>query len=326
MSSSDAGVVNAGVTSKATLQAEQPSKLSKGKDTRITKDSASVEDCLALLEDILSKVGERYTEMADTFSSFNDDELPRRLPSRREVDHAIKLEPGVKPPAKAAYRMALPELEELQRQLKDLLDAGFIRPSKAPYGAPVLFQRKSDESLRLCIDYRALNKITVKNKYPVPLVADLFDQLGGAKLFTKLDLRSGYYEVRIAEGDEEKTACVTRYGAYKFLVMPFGLTNAPATFCTLMNKLFYPYLDRFVVVYLDDIVVYSNTLEEHVEHLRTIFQVLWENQLYVKREKCSFAKEEVHFLGIGSAEDNLHGPTESAGDLRVGGAHDGVRL
>nr|CAD1829916.1 unnamed protein product [Ananas comosus var. bracteatus] len=240
------------------------------------------------------------------FEDVMPQELPKRLPPRREVDHAIELEPGAKPPAKAPYRMAPPELEELQHQLKDLLDAGFIRPSKAPYGAPVLFQRKSDGSLRLCIDYRALNKVTVKSKYPIPLVADLFDQLGGAKFFTKLDLRSGYYQVRIAEDDEKKTACVTRYGAYEFLVMPFGLTNAPATFCTLMNKLFHPYLDRFVVVYLDDIVVYSNTLEEHVEHLRTIFQVLRENQLYVKREKCSFAKEEVHFLGHWIGRGQLH--------------------
>lgn len=161
----------------------------------------------------------------------------------------------------------------------------------------MLFQKKHDGSLRLCIDYRALNKVTIKNKYPIPLIADLFDQLGGAKFFSKLDLRPGYYQVRIAEGDEAKTTCVTRYGAFEFLVMPFSLTNALATFCTLMNKLFHPYLDKFVVVYLDDIVVYSDTLEEHVNHLRKVFQVLRENELYVKREKCDFAKEEVIFLG-----------------------------
>ncbi|KAL9259804.1 RNA-directed DNA polymerase-like protein [Drosera capensis] len=190
-------------------------------------------------------------------------ELLKKLPPRREVDHKIELEPGTRPPAKAPYRMASTELEELRKQLKELLDAGFIQPSKAPYGAPVLFQRKKDGSLRLCIDYRALNKVTVNNKYPIPLIANLFDQLGGAKYFTKLDLRSGYYQVRIAEGDEAKTTCVTRYGSYEFLVMPFGLTNAPATFCTLMNNIFHAFLDKFVVVYLDDIVIYSATLEEH---------------------------------------------------------------
>nr|CAD1829975.1 unnamed protein product [Ananas comosus var. bracteatus] len=151
-------------------------------------------------------------EIGTVLANFQDvmpKELPKQLPPRREVDHAIELEPGAKSPAKAPYRMAPPELEELQKQLKELLDAGFIRPSKAPYGAPVLFQRKSDGSLLLCIDYRALNKVTIKNKYPIPLVADLFDQLGGAKYFTKLDYRFGYYQVRIAEGDEEKTTCVT---------------------------------------------------------------------------------------------------------------------
>ncbi|XP_020082254.1 uncharacterized protein LOC109705882 [Ananas comosus] len=226
-------------------------------------------------------------EIGAVLADFQDvmpKELPKQLPPRREKRH-------IEWP-RQSWR-----LEELQKQLKELLNAGFIRPSKAPYGAPFLFQRKSDGSLRLCIDYKALNKVTVKNKYPIPLVVDLFNQLGGAKYFTKLDLHSGYYQVRIAEGDNEKTTCVTRYGAYEFLAMPFGLTNVPATFCTLMNKLFHPYLDRFVVVYRDDIVVYSNTLEEHIENLRTVFQVLKENQLFIKKEKCIFAKEEVHFLG-----------------------------
>ncbi|KAL9269125.1 Retrovirus-related Pol polyprotein from transposon 297-like protein [Drosera capensis] len=224
-------------------------------------------------------------------------ELPKKLSPRREVDHKIELEPGTRPPARPPYRMAPTELEELRKQLRNLLDAGFIRPSKAPYGAPVLFQKKKDGSLRLCIDYRALNKLTVKNKYLIPLISDLFDQLGGARYFTKLDLHSGYYRVKIAEGDEVKTTCVTRYGSFEFLVMPFGLTNAPATFYTLMNNIFHPYLDKFVVVYLDDIVIYSATLEEHVDHLRILFKVLASNELYVKKEKCSFARQEVNFLG-----------------------------
>ncbi|KAL0545732.1 hypothetical protein IC582_015623 [Cucumis melo] len=213
------------------------------------------------------------------------------------IDHEIELVPEAKSPAKNAYRMAPPELAELRKQLDELLNAGFIRPEKAPYGAPVLFQKKKDGSLRLCIDYHALNKLTVRNKYPLPIITDLFDRLHGAKYFSKLDLRSGYYQVRIAEGDEPKTTCVTRYGAFEFLIMPFGLTNAPSTFCTLMNQVFYEYLDKFVVVYLDDIVVYSTTMEEHRDHLQKVFQKLKENQLYVKREKCSFAQERINFLG-----------------------------
>lgn len=140
----------------------------------------------------------------------------------------------------------------------------------------------------MCVDYRAPNKITIKNRYPIPLIADLFDRLGGAKVYTNMDLQKGSYQVRIAEGDEPKTACITRYGLFEWLVMPFGLTNAPAIFCTLMNKIFQPYLDRFMVVYLDDIVIYSNSLEEHADHLRTVFQVLRENELYVRRKNaCS---------------------------------------
>ncbi|XP_019058307.1 PREDICTED: uncharacterized protein LOC104816062 [Tarenaya hassleriana] len=231
------------------------------------------------------------------FADVMPEELPKKLPPRRGIDHAIELIPGAKPPAMPPYRMAPPELAELKRQLEDLLEAGYIQPSKAPYGAPVLFQKKKDGSLRMCIDYRALNKVTVKNKYPIPLIADLFDQLKDARVFSKLDLRSGYYQVRIAEGDEPKTACTTRYGSFEFKVMPFGLTNAPATFCTMMNQLFHEYLDKFVVVYLDDIVVYSRNLSEHVGHLRTVLSVLRDNELYVKLEKCSFAQQEVEFLG-----------------------------
>ncbi|KAE8729756.1 cytochrome P450 78A7-like [Hibiscus syriacus] len=224
-------------------------------------------------------------------------ELPNKLPPRREVDHKIELEPGTKPPALAPYRMAPPELEELRRELKELVDMGIIRHSKAPYGEPVLFQKKHDGSLRMCVDYRALNKVTIKNHYPIPLITNLFDRLGGAKVYTKMDFQKGYYQVRIAEGDEPKTTCITRYRSYEWLVMPFGLTNAPATFCMLMNKLFQPYLDQFMVVYLDDIVVYSNSMEEHIDHLRIVFKILRENELYVKKKKCTFATEEVHFLG-----------------------------
>ncbi|KAK8658467.1 hypothetical protein V6N13_036673 [Hibiscus sabdariffa] len=225
------------------------------------------------------------------------DQLPYGLPPRRSVDHEIELLPGSKPHARCPYRMSPPELAELRKQLDELLQSGFIRPSKAPFGAPVLFQKKHDGSLRLCIDYRALNKVMVRNKYPIPLIADLFDQLCKAKYFTKLDLRSGYHQVRIAKGDEPKTTCVTRYGAFEFLVMPFGLTNAPATFCTLMNQVFHDFLDKFVVIYLDDIMIYSTSLREHEEHLRLVMERLRQNQLFVKMEKCEFAQKQVRFLG-----------------------------
>ncbi|KAL0378357.1 UNVERIFIED_CONTAM: RNA-directed DNA polymerase [Sesamum radiatum] len=147
----------------------------------------------------------------------------------------------------------------------------------------------------MCCDYRALNKISVKNKYPIPLVADCFDRLNQVKYFTKIDLRSGYWQVRIKEGDEAKTTVVTRYGAFEFLVMPFGLTNAPATFSTLMNLVLHGFLDEFVVVYLDDIVIYNGTLAEHVEHLRQVLTRLREHELYAKVSKCSFAQDLVNY-------------------------------
>ncbi len=225
------------------------------------------------------------------------DELLEDLPPRRRVDHAIEVIPGVEPPAKAPYRMSHEELKELKVQLEELLAKGYIKPSKSPYGAPVLFVHKKDGTLRMCVDYRALNKATMKNRYPLPRIDDLFDRLLGAKVFSRINLRSRYYQIRIAEGDEEKTACRTRYGSYELLVMPFGLTNAPATFCTLMNDIFCEWLDDFVVVYIDDILIYSGSLEEHAEHLRKVFQRLRENKLYAKLEKCEFGVTEVDFLG-----------------------------
>jgi hypothetical protein len=151
--------------------------------------------------------------------------------------------------------------------------------------------------LKMCVDYRALNKVMVKNWYPLLRIDDFFDQLLGAKVFSKIDLRSGYYQIRVAERDEEKTAYRTKYGSYEFLVMPFGLTNTPATFCTLMNDIFWEWLDDFVVVYIDDILIYSGSLEDHVEHLRKVFQRLRENKLYAKLEKCEFGVMEMDFFG-----------------------------
>jgi hypothetical protein len=224
----------------------------------------------------------------EEFPDVMPDKLLENLPPRRCVDHAIEVMPGVEPPAKAPYRMSHEELKELKVQLEKLLTKGYIKPSKSPYGAPVLFVHKKDGTLRMCVDYRALNKVTVKNWYPLPRIDDLFDRFSRAKVFSRIDLCSGYYQIRIKEGDEEKTACHTRYGSYEFLVMPFGLTNAPVTFCTLMNDIFREWLDDFVIVYIDDILIYSSSMEEHAEHLRKVFQKLRENKLYVKLEKCEF--------------------------------------
>jgi hypothetical protein len=182
-------------------------------------------------------------------------------------------------------------------QLKELLDLGLIRPSVLPWGAPVIFIRKKDRSWRLCIDYRQLNKATIKNQYPLPRIDDLFDQMKGATVFSKIDLRSGYHQLRIKEDDIPKTAFKTRLGHYEFTVLPFGLTNAPGVFMSLMNGVFREYLDKFVQVFIDDILIYSRTTEEHDEHLRLVLQCLREHKLYGKLSKCSFYQSRIHYLG-----------------------------
>ena len=166
------------------------------------------------------------------------------------------------------------------------MSKGFVRPSTSPWGAPVLFVKKKDGSLRLCIDYRELNKVTIRNKYPLPRIDDLFDQLQGARVFLKIDLRSGYHQLKIRSEDVPKTTFKTRYGHYEFLVMPFGLTNAPVVFMDLMNRIFQPYLDQFVIVFIDDILIYSGSKENHEEHLRVVLHILRENKLYGKFSKC----------------------------------------
>ena len=177
------------------------------------------------------------------------------------------------------------------------MDKGFIRPSVSPWGASVLFVKKKDGTLRMSIDYRQINKVTVKNKYPLPRIEDLFDQLRGASVFSKIDLRSGYYQLRVKEIDVLKTAFRTHYSHCEFLLTPFRLTNAPAAFMDFMNRVFHPYLDPFVVVFIDDILVYSKDAQEHEHHLRIVLQILRENQLFAKLSKCDFWFKEVSFLG-----------------------------
>ncbi|GJS23098.1 putative reverse transcriptase domain-containing protein [Tanacetum coccineum] len=245
-------------------------------------------------------------EFADVFP----DELPG-LPPAREIEFGIELIPGAEPISKAPYRMAPVELKELKEQLQEMLENGFIRPSVSPWGAPVLFVKKKDGSMRLCIDYRELNRITIHNRYPLPRIDDLFDQLQGAKYFSKIDLRSGYHQLRVREQDISKTAFRTRYGHYEFLVMPFGLTNAPAVFMDLMNRIFHEYLDKFVIVFIDDILVYSKSEEEHEQHLRIVLEILRQKKLYAKFSKCEFWLQQVAFLGhIVSADGIIMDPSK----------------
>ena len=219
------------------------------------------------------------------------------LPPDRAIEFVIELIPGTEPISIPLYRMVLAELKELKVQLEELLSKGFIRPSTSPWGAPVLFVKKKDGSLRLFIDYRQLNRAIIRNQYPLPIIDELFDQLHGSRVYSKIDLRSGYHQLRVRENDVSKTAFRTRYGHYEFLMMPFGLTNASAVFMDLMNRVFSPYLDKFVIVFIDDILVYSGSLEEHAEHLRTVLQILRERQLYSKFSKCQFWLDKVAFLG-----------------------------
>ncbi|KAJ4973800.1 hypothetical protein NE237_006974 [Protea cynaroides] len=227
----------------------------------------------------------------DVFS----EELPG-LPPDQATEFVIDLIPRAAHVSKAPYRMAPTELKELKVQLQELLDKGYIRPSISPWGAPVLFVKKKDGSVRLCIDYRELNKLTIKNRYPLPRIDDLFDQLQGARVFSKIDLRSGYHQLKIKEGDIPKTAFRTRYGHYEFLVMSFGLTNAPATFMELMNRVFQDMLDTSVIVFIDDILVYSKDKETHIKNLNATLQRLRKEKLYAKFSKCEFWLSEVTFL------------------------------
>nr|AAN04909.1 Putative polyprotein [Oryza sativa Japonica Group] len=231
-------------------------------------------------------------EFGDVFP----EELPG-MPPKREIEFRIDLAPGTTPLYKRPYRMAANELAEVKKQLEELKEKGYIRLSTFPWGAPVIFVEKKDKTKRMCVDYRALNEVTIKNKYPLPRIDDLFDQLKGATVFSKIDLRSGYHQLRICEEDIPKTAFTTRYGLYEFTVMSFGLTNAPAFFMNLMNKVFMEYLDKFVVVFIDDILIYSQSEEDHQHHLRLVLGKLREHQLYAKLSKCEFWLPEVKFLG-----------------------------
>ncbi|GJS81583.1 putative reverse transcriptase domain-containing protein [Tanacetum coccineum] len=228
------------------------------------------------------------------------------LPPSRQVEFQIDLVPGAAPVARAPYRLAPTELQELSTQLQELSDKGFIRSSSSPWGAPVLFVKKKDGSFQMCIDYRELNKLTVKNRYPLPRIDDLFDQFQRSKVYSKIDLRSGYHQLRVQEEDIPKTAFRTCYGHYEFQVMLFGLTNASTVFMDLINQVCKPYLDKFMIVFIDDILIYSKSEEEHAKYLKLILELLKKEELYAKFSKCEFWLSKVQFLGDVIDSEGIH--------------------
>ncbi|GBG72367.1 hypothetical protein CBR_g11945 [Chara braunii] len=253
------------------------------------------------------KEGDSTTDptIAKLLEEFKDlTESPTGVVSR-PIQHRIEIEPGSRTPKGAIYRMSPRELEELRKKLDELLEKGWIRPSSSPFGAPVLFVPKKEGELRIGIDYRGLNAITVKNVEPLPMIDDLLGRVQGCKYFSKIDLKSGYHQIEVHPDDQYKTAFRTRYGHYEFIVMPFGLTNAPATFQRCMNDLFRPWLDKFVVVYLNDILVFSKTLQEHQGRLRQVLEKLREANFKINPKKCEWARTQVLYLGHVLDEDGI---------------------
>ncbi|KAJ9525275.1 hypothetical protein QJQ45_020806, partial [Haematococcus lacustris] len=230
-------------------------------------------------------------EYSDVFKPLTD------TPPERPVGHTIPLVPDARPPVTPMYRLSKPEQEELKRQIQDYLNKGMIEPSSSPYAAPILFVQKKSGELRMCIDYRQLNKLTLRDQYPLPRIDDLFDRLSGCSVFSSLDLQAGYHQIRITPEDVPKTAFRTPEGHFQFKVLSFGLTNAPATFQRVMNDAFAPVLGKCALVYLDDILVMSKSLPEHLQHLRLVFDLLRKNKLYAKMSKCEFMQLTLRFLG-----------------------------
>ena len=242
-----------------------------------------------------TEVPAEYSDYSNIFSVENAAELPENTGMN---EHAIKLEEGKQPPFCPIYSLGPVELETLKTYIKINLANGFIRPSKSPVGAPILFDRKPDRSLRLCVDYWGLNNITIKNRYPLPLIGESLDRLGRARRFTQLDFTNAYYRMRIREGDEWKTAFRTRYGHFEYQVMPFGLSNALATFQGYINKILAEKLDVFVIVYLDDILIYTEDPgQPHVDAVRWVLDQLRKYSLFANLKKCRFHQDEIRFLG-----------------------------
>ena len=267
-----------------------------------------------ILEKASPEVRGKSKELVDEFKDVFPDTLPKGRPPKRDIVHEIHTEEGAKPPSRPPCRLGPAEQDEMEEQVKDLLAQGFIRPSASPYGAPILFVPKKDGRWRMCIDYRALNKQTVKDQFPLPRIDSLLERLGQATVFTKLDLASGYHQIVMEETSIQKTAFRTNFGHFEFLVMPFGLCNAPGTFQRLMNKVFADNLGKFIAIYLDDILIFSRNLEEHWKHLRWALDRLREGKLYGRLHKCEFLKDQVEYLGF---EVSRRGIQASPGKVRA---------
>nr|XP_027081138.1 uncharacterized protein LOC113703854 [Coffea arabica] len=273
--------------------------LIRGKDLR-TFIEYKKQMCMAMtsqqqegskLESTPQEVQELLQEYEDIFQT------PSSLPPSRSVDHEIPLKPNAQPFKLKPYRYPHCHKEEIKRQVTEMLQKGIVKHSNSPFASPVLLVKKKEGTWRFCVDYRKLNELTIKDKFPIPNVDELLDELAGAVFKTKLDLTAGYHQIKVKPQDTYKTAFQTHCGHFEFLVMPFGLTNAPATFQSLMNQVFQPYLRKFVLVFFDDILIYSPTLEDHLQHLRIVLNLLKDNQLYVKKSKCEFAQKRIDYLG-----------------------------
>lgn len=262
---------------------------------------AEKEDPEEVLTNPLSQ--ERLNFLKQFSNSFSQ-ELPSQLPPERSEDHKIDLVPGCSPPNRPPYRVSQTQQDEIFKQVQELLEKGLVRPSSSPFCSPVLLVLKKDRSFRMCVDYRALNKQTIKNRFPIPRIDDIFDRLGGSQIFSRIDLKSGYHQVRVVPEDIHKTAFRTTFGLYEYLVIPFGLTNAPATFNRLMEHLFRDHR-AFTGVFFDDILIFSKNEKEHREHLKIVFKVLSKNALLVNGKKSEFFLGEIQYLGHIISKDGI---------------------